>query len=71
MVEDGLPIPADKTGVPRLAFTADAEKPARCFTSLLLKPMVQPEVPGILPERYTEIRFFAPGNLMSNLDFAD
>ena len=90
VVEDGLPIPADKTGVPRLAFarmlqaalnppdelasmpfTADAEKPARCFTSLLLKPMVQPEVPGILPERYTEIRFFAPGNLVSNLDFVE
>ncbi|MFU8780891.1 MAG: hypothetical protein ACNA71_07690 [Kiritimatiellia bacterium] len=41
------------------------------FVSLLLKPMVLPEVAGAMRERYMEIRFFAPGNLVSNLDFVE
>ncbi len=52
-------------------FTAGTADPAKRFISLLLKPMVQPEVPGVLRERYMEIRFFAPGNLVSNLDFVE
>jgi hypothetical protein len=39
--------------------------------SLLLRPIVQPEVTGIVPERSLEVRFFAPGNLASNLDFVE
>lgn len=54
-----------------LPFTMDAEKPAHRFVSLLLKPIVQPEVPGVLQKRYTEIRFFAPGSLVANLDFVE
>lgn len=54
-----------------IPFTAGADRPAQRFVSLLLKPMVQPEVPGVLDERYSEIRFFAPGNLVSNLDFVE
>src|SRR5207249_10898700 len=30
-----------------------------------------PEVPGFTPEKSMEIRFFAPGNLVSNLDFVE
>lgn len=52
-------------------FTLDAAEPARRFISLLLKPVVQPEVPGVLQKRYSEIRFFAPGNLVANLDFVE
>ncbi|MFP4179910.1 MAG: hypothetical protein ACLFSA_07620 [Spirochaetaceae bacterium] len=55
----------------RLPFTAEAEKGAECFVSLLLKPTVQPEVKGVLNERYMEIRFFVPGNLVCNLDFVE
>jgi len=54
-----------------IPFTMDADKPASRFVSLLLKPIVQPEVPGVLEKRYTEIRFFAPGNLVANLDFVE
>ncbi len=47
------------------------EKKAHCFVSLLLRPLVCPEVPGVSAEKRTEIRFFAPGNLVSNLDFVE
>ena len=49
----------------------DDSKKAHCFVSLLLRPLVCPEVPGVIEEKRTEIRFFAPGNLVSNLDFVE
>ena len=55
----------------RLPFTSTQPHPAECFTSLLLRPLVCPEVPGFTPEKRMEIRFFAPGNLVSNLDFVE
>lgn len=55
----------------RLPFTATQLLPAECFVSLLLRPMVCPEVPGFTPEKTMEVRFFAPGNLVSNLDFVE
>jgi len=54
-----------------IPFTASLPKPARMFTSLLLRPIVCPEVPGKEAEKSMEIRFFAPGNLVSNLDFVE
>lgn len=54
-----------------LPFTGDAEEPARAFLSILLRPLASPEVPGLSPAKYSEIRFFAPGNLASNLDFVE
>ena len=55
----------------RLPFTATQPQPAECFVSLLLRPLVCPEVPGFASEKTMEIRFFAPGNLVSNLDFVE
>ena len=55
----------------RLPFTATQPKPAECFVSLLLRPLVCPEVPGFTPEKTMEVRFFVPGNLVSNLDFVE
>jgi hypothetical protein len=55
----------------RLPFTATQPKPAECFVSLLLRPMVCPEIPGVTPEKTMEVRFFVPGNLVSNLDFVE
>lgn len=55
----------------RLPFTAAQEKPAECFVSLLLRPIVCPAVPGFTTYKSLEIRFFAPGNLVSNLDFVE
>ncbi len=59
-----------------LPFTADERQKAKMFVSLLLTPVVCPAVPAIdveqrEPEKRMEIRFFAPGNLVSNLDFVE
>ena len=55
----------------KLPFTATQPKPAECFVSLLLRPLVCPAVPGFTPEKTMEVRFFVPGNLVSNLDFVE
>ena len=54
-----------------LPFTGTSKEPAKVFVSLLLRPIVTPEVPGVSPEKSMETRFFAPGNLVSNLDFVE
>jgi hypothetical protein len=68
MLQHALNPPEDMLILP---FTADQPKPARMFASLLLRPIVCPEIPGIEAEKTMEIRFFAPGNLVSNLDFVE
>ena len=55
----------------QLPFTSNEEKQAKLFVSLLLRPIVCPEVPTVSSEKSMEIRFFAPGNLVSNLDFVE
>lgn len=55
----------------RLPFTADQDDQARLWVSLLLRPLVSPEVAGVMPEKRMETRFFAPGGLVSNLDFVE
>jgi phosphoenolpyruvate carboxykinase (diphosphate) len=54
-----------------LPFMANQPTPARTFVSLLLRPLVCPEVPGVCLEKSMEVRFFAPGSLVSNLDFVE
>ncbi len=55
----------------RLPYTATQPEPAECFVSLLLRPIVCPEVPGFTSEKTMEVRFFVPGNMVSNLDFVE
>ena len=55
----------------RLPFTAAQAEQAECFVSLLLRPLVCPAVPDFTVEKRMEIRFFAPGNLVGNLDFVE
>ena len=55
----------------RLPFTAGHHTPIEVFTSLLLRPLVCPAIPGTSPAKTMEIRFFAPGTLVSNLDFVE
>ncbi len=55
----------------RLPFTATQEKQAECFVSLLLRPIICPAVPGFIAQKSMEVRFLAPGNLVSNLDFVE
>ena len=54
-----------------LPFTANQEEKARYWVTVLLRPIVCPEVPGYCPQKTMEVRFFAPGALVSNLDFVE
>ncbi|HEX8913685.1 MAG TPA: hypothetical protein VF796_15100, partial [Humisphaera sp.] len=54
-----------------IPFTANKPEPSHGFVSLLLRPLVVPEVKGITPRKTMEVRFFAPGTLVSNLDFVE
>ena len=54
-----------------LPFTSAQDEKAKVMVSLLLRPVVCPEVPGIVSEKSMEVRFFAPGSLVSNLDFVE
>ena len=60
--------PADMTVLP---FTANWRTPVETMVSLLLRPVVCPEVPGVRAQKRMEVRFFAPGGLVSNLDFVE
>ncbi len=86
IAEGGLQIPDDKRAVPqavfgellRLALLPPQQllqlpfaPAAECFVSLLLRPIVCPAVPGFTEQKSMEIRFFAPGSLVSNLDFVE
>ncbi len=54
-----------------LPFTCNQDEKAKVIASLLMRPVVSPEVKGISKEKTMEIRFFAPGSLVSNLDFVE
>lgn len=54
-----------------IPYTANQDEPAHAFISLLLRPLVVPEVPGRQHELRMEVRFIVPGGLVSNLDFVE
>jgi hypothetical protein len=68
LLEIALAPPQDQMELP---FTSDQAEKAACHLSLLLRPTVSPDVPGFLPEKNMEVRFFAPGNYACNLDFVE
>ncbi len=68
LLQSALNPPQDLLCVP---FTHGQEKEAEVFVSLLIRPVICPEVPGFLSLKSMEIRFFAPGSLVSNLDFVE
>ena len=55
----------------KLPFTSNQTEQAHYWVSLLLRPLVCPEVPGYCNRQTMEVRFFAPGSLVSNLDFVE
>ena len=61
--------PSDELKV--LPFTSNQKEQAKVMVSLLLRPQVCPEVKGVVSKKSMEIRFFAPGSLVSNLDFVE
>lgn len=54
-----------------LPFTSNQKDKAKVIASLLLRPTVCPEVPEVIKKKSLEVRFFAPGSLVSNLDFVE
>ncbi|MDG2279082.1 MAG: hypothetical protein P8L42_00445, partial [Flavicella sp.] len=54
-----------------LPFTSSQKDKAKVMVSLLMRPMVCPEVKGVMPKKSMEVHFFAPGSLVSNLDFVE
>ena len=54
-----------------LPFTSTQSQKAKIWVSLFMRPTVCPRVPNGSPEKRMEIRFFAPGGLVSNLDFTE
>ena len=90
IVAGGLPVPADKSEVPVVAYakllelalsppddllilpyTTKQECPAKLWVSLLMRPIVRPRISLDIPEKTMEVRFFAPGGLVANLDFVE
>jgi phosphoenolpyruvate carboxykinase (diphosphate) len=68
LLQEALRPPAN---LMRLPFTANWPEPVETMVSLLLRPLVCPAAPRVTPEKRMEIRFFAPGGLVSNLDFVE
>jgi hypothetical protein len=54
-----------------LPYTASRFDPARVWVSLLMRPLVCPAIPERRSAKTTEIRFFAPGGMVGNLDFVE
>ncbi len=55
----------------KLPFTINQVSPAKLWVSLLQRPIVRPKISDDIPALTMEIRFFAPGGLVSNLDFVE
>ncbi|MFN0126870.1 MAG: hypothetical protein ACKV19_09330 [Verrucomicrobiales bacterium] len=70
LLKAALHPPDDLLTLPYTSHLPPVER-ARTFVSLLLRPTVRPEVPGVVGRQTMEIRFFAPGVLVSNLDFVE
>ncbi|MBQ3635817.1 MAG: hypothetical protein II951_09415 [Bacteroidales bacterium] len=55
----------------QLPFTSNQANKAHVMVSLLCRPLVVPEVPGVMSSRSLEVHLFAPGSLVSSLDFVE
>ncbi|PVX49918.1 hypothetical protein C7377_1557 [Balneicella halophila] len=55
----------------KLPFTSTNGSEAATFVSFLARPIVSPKVEGVIEEKSLEVRFFVPGNFVSNLDFVE
>ena len=68
LLKEALDAPRDLLRLPATSEEPDA---AELWVSLLVRPTVRPEVAGVLPAKSLEVRLFAPGSLVSNLDFVE
>ncbi len=68
LFREALLPPDDLLTIP---YTQGQPNEARMFASLIMRPVVCPAIPGREAEKTMEVRFFAPGSLVSNLDFVE
>ncbi|MCF0191333.1 MAG: hypothetical protein HUJ96_08740 [Marinilabiliaceae bacterium] len=68
LLEAALHPSADLTLLP---FTSNQKDKAHAIVSLLIRPMVVPEVKGVIPQKSMEVHCFAPASLVSSLDFVE
>lgn len=54
-----------------IPFTSNQQPKGHCWVSLMLRPLVRPEVPGFTASKSMEVRFFVPASFVSNLDFVE
>ena len=71
LLEAALQPPEDLLELPFTYHEDELKVSAKLWISLLLRPVVCPAVSTICAEHSMEIRFFAPGSLVSNLDFVE
>lgn len=55
----------------RLPYSAHSEGQSKSFVSLLIRPLVCPAVESFCRHKTMEVRFYAPGGLVCNLDFVE
>jgi hypothetical protein len=55
----------------QLPFTSESATPVETFVSLVTRGICFPEIDGVTPRKMIEVKFVAPGNLISNLDFIE
>ena len=58
-------------GLNLLPYTAGSSSETNIMASLLLRPLVCPDIPGVSPKKSMEIYCLAPGSLVSCLDFVE
>lgn len=68
LLQEALDPPTELLNLP---IASELDEPVDIWVSLLVRPIVRPEVEGVLPEKSLETRMFAPGSLVSNLDFVE
>ncbi|WP_455211619.1 hypothetical protein [Kaarinaea lacus] len=71
LLEAALRPPEDLLELPFTYHEDELKASAKLWVSLLLRPVVCPTVSNVCAEHSLEIRFFAPGSLVSNLDFVE
>jgi hypothetical protein len=70
MLDEAFHPPAEASVVPYTAGTGPG-KEAHAMVSLLVRPIVCPRIPGVCEARSMEVIMFAPGTLVSCLDFVE
>jgi len=68
LLERALEPPAEALELP---YTIHETSPHRAWVAVMLRPLVCPEVPSWCPEKRMEVRLFAPGSMVANVDFVE